>query len=185
MRLLPMSLIVGGALFFFAVGTALAGQNPYIRAYVSVTDYPDGNTVPFTGPGVYAPSLYLDQFGWGGTKGIAFAWHTSGFGVPLDPVYPSGGVTYVGGPDEDQWIILWPECTYPTSCGFLQVVTQPYYVTGPGTITLTGGIFDGKAVVDCASALDYFCVAAHAGIGGDAPEPEGTTRRTRRRTGTT
>ena len=157
---------------------AHAGLNPGVRAYVSFTQTPTGNYVPFTGPGVYEPCLYVDCLGCTlppplpelrGLRTISFKWVTSGFGTALAPTYCIPGTESLGGPDQTYWVISWPDCAVMNACGFVKVLCQPYYANAPGTIQILANAVDGKMVVDCLFGADQFCVATNAGIGMTPP----------------
>jgi hypothetical protein len=160
---------------------AHAGLNPGVRAYVSFTDSPEANYVPFTGPGIYEACLYVDCLGntmpppdqsLRGLRGVMFKWVTSGFGTALAPTYYIAGTQSIGGPDQNHWVIAWPNCAVMNACGFVKVLRQPYYATAPGTIQILANAVDGKLVVDCLYGQDQFCVRANAGIGMTPPAPD-------------
>ncbi|MFH1502763.1 MAG: hypothetical protein ABIG03_06920 [Candidatus Eisenbacteria bacterium] len=154
---------------------ALAGQNPNIRAFVSFDASCD------TGPYVHEVSLtsgilnsylILDCFSVsGGMRQVSLTWTTTWFGIPLAPTYYLPGAQAIGGPDDQAvgWVISGNECVYPNECGIVVVLLQPYFVVGPGTITLSPNPIDGTLVTDCNFAADYYCIAANGGIGMTPP----------------
>jgi hypothetical protein len=154
---------------------AFAGQNPDVRAFVTfVKDCPD----PYvhrtdTVSGLVNIYLLLDCFGEdGGIRTVSLTWTTTGFGMAFAPTYYLVGAQVIGGPDNatDGWVIAAPNCTYPNECGVVPILNQPYFVMGPGTVTLGPNPVDGQMVVDCNFDFDLFCVLANGGVGMPAPE---------------
>ena len=163
------------ALMVLAVAVpAFAGQNPNVRAFISfAADCPDPyvHRTEAVG-GVVDVYLVVDCFGEDGAmRGISLQWTTTGFGMAFSPTFYLPGAQQIGGPDHEDlmWSITGDECVYPNECGIVVVLNQPYFVSAPGTITLSPNAVDGQMVVDCLFGADQFCVLANGGLGMDPP----------------
>jgi len=162
--------------------SASAGQNPYIRAFV--TFVPNGyvHSLPDALPGTVVDAyLCFDTLGedghYGGMTGVSLVIDFLCSGYPANSadvtVFHPNAWTVVGGPDDtvNGWVIAAPECVYTAPTGILCVARIPWYYLGvPGDILILPGS-EGKATVDCNSGIDFFCVLSHGAIGQDVLTP--------------
>jgi hypothetical protein len=173
------------------------GMNPGIRGFISfrpncpTETYPTDpyvHSVVWAGEKTYNAYFMLDCFGNTlpppdpallGCRGVMFKWVT----VPSDPSFPPDvmaalyyptGTQVIGGPDQDKWVLAWPDCWLATVCSngtkIMKVFRQGYYCYNPLKITILPNAVDGKLVVDCLYGENQFCVLANGGIG-IAPDP--------------
>ena len=188
------------AILAFAV-PAFAGLNPGIRAFISfrpncpTITYPTDpyvHQVAFTGEKTYNAYFMLDCFGNTfvppdpallGARTVSFRWLTTPTDInyPPDvmaPLYYPVGSQAIGGPDQDKWVIAWPDCYLATICSngtkIMKVFRQGYYCYVPLYIDILPNAVDGKMVVDCLFGADQFCVLSNGGVGvtphaGDVP----------------
>jgi hypothetical protein len=161
---------------------AFAGQNPNIRAFISFAPTCPDPYVHRTEvcSGLVNCYFVLDNFGPdGGMRQVSMTWTTTGFGMAFAAVYNLPGAQVIGGPDNQTgvgWVVSGDSCVYPNECGIVVVLNQPYFVTGPGTITITPNPVDGTLVTDCDFDADFYCVLANGGLcmdppAGDCPPP--------------
>ncbi|MBD3349350.1 MAG: hypothetical protein GF400_09185 [Candidatus Eisenbacteria bacterium] len=169
-------------LSLLVVGTAIAGENPYIRAFVTMEpdDYVHSNpgAFPNTIVDVYLCFDTLSPY-CGGITGFSLVldFRCGGFvaGSADVSVFHPDAQTVIGGPDDvtNGWVVAAPECVRTTApFGILPVARIPWYYLGPGgDILILASPVDGKATVDCNNDLDYFCVLSHGALGLEVQTP--------------
>jgi hypothetical protein len=179
------------AILAFAV-PAFAGLNPGIRAFISfrpncpTITYPADPyvfTTAWAGEKNYTAYFMLDCFGNTfvppdpallGARTVSFKWLATATdpSFPLEafaPVYYPPGTQAIGGPDQSQWVIAWPDCYLATLCSngtkIMKVFQLKYYAYNPYYIDILPNAVDGKMVVDCLFGADQFCVLSNGGVG--------------------
>lgn len=167
-------IVLAALVVVLVAASAMAGQNPNARAFISFApDCPD----PYvhrteTISGLVDVYLLVDAFGPDGSmRGISLKWTTTGFGMAFSPTFFLPNAQQIGGPDhvDELWVVTGDACVSPNECGVVVVLNQPYYVSAAGTVTLDGNTTDGKMLVDCNFDADQFCVLANGGLGMDPP----------------
>jgi hypothetical protein len=156
--------------------TAFAGQNPQIRAFITMDPndyvYSNVNAVPNSINNTY---LCFDCFGEGGgitAFSMILDYQCGGFvaGAADITLFGPSAQTVIGGPDNITvgWVVAVPtdECHYPNVDGVVCVAMIPWFYTGPaGDIVILPNPVDGQATVDCLGALDFFCVLSNGALG--------------------
>jgi len=157
--------------------TAFAGQNPDIRAFVTMDPaayvHSDPDAVGSTIVNVY---LCFDTFGTGGgLTGVSLTldFECSGFvaGSADVSVFHPSAQTVIGAPDDvvNGWVVAAPECVFPGGSGIVCVGMVPWFYQGsPGDILILEGS-EGFASVDCNNDIDLFTVLSNGAIGQEVP----------------
>ncbi len=161
--------------------TAFAGQNPNIRAFITMavddTVYADPDAAPNAVTDVY---LCFDTFGpSGGLTGVSLVldFQCGGFvaGAADVSLFHPSAQTVIGGPDNlaQGWVFAAPECVFPGGDGILCVARIPWFYTGtPGDIVILPNPVDGLATVDCNNDIDIFAIRSNGALGQEVPVEE-------------
>ncbi|MBD3348671.1 MAG: hypothetical protein GF400_05700 [Candidatus Eisenbacteria bacterium] len=158
--------------------TAFAGENPNVRAFVTMDPAGYVHTAMPASGDIVNTYLCFDCFGDPGVEGdggltgisLVLDYTCGGFtaGSADVTIFHPSAQTVVGGPDDlaNGWVIAAPECVVPGPSDIICVAMVPWYYLDPaGDILILPSPADGKATVDCNNDLDVFCVFSHGALG--------------------
>jgi hypothetical protein len=169
-------------LALLVAGTAFAGTNPEIRAWLDL-DENGGGVHRVDGLGLFETFnvyIVLDCFGeGGGTRGLGFRFEKDADlnASPTGVTNLLGGQTLGANPESADGVtmVAGADCVYPDVNDLVVVGYITYtYGMGAGYIKLLGDHpVSGRQVLDCDyTDDDLFCIVAHVAVDEDPPAGE-------------